>query len=123
MFMRWFSTLFAGLVVFSATLAAGPLSGRRAPGFALPDVNFNYHDLYDYRGKVVLLEVMRTNCPVCNTFQKTLEKVRAKFGTKVQILTIVVPPDTTATVGQFIAQHNVKTPILFDMGQATASYL
>jgi peroxiredoxin len=121
--MRLFPILFAGLAVFSTVAMAGPLSNRRAPGFALPDVNFNYHDLYDYRGKVVLLEIMRTDCPVCNTFPRVLEKVRARFGAKLQVLTIVIPPDNTNTVGQFIARHNFSTPILFDMGQATASYM
>jgi peroxiredoxin len=121
--MRLASLVIAGLALLSSAAVAGPLSNRRAPGFALPDVNFNYHDLYDYRGKVVLLEIMRTDCPVCNVFPRVIEKVRTKFGAKVQVLTIVIPPDSTQTVGQFIARHNIKTPILFDMGQATASYM
>jgi peroxiredoxin len=121
--MRLFLAVIAVLVLICSAASAGPLSNRRAPGFALPDVNFNYHDLYDYRGKVVLLEIMRTDCPVCNVFPRVLEKIRARFGAKVQVLTIVIPPDNTQTVGQFIARHNIKTPILFDMGQATASYM
>ena len=28
---------------------------RRAPGFALPDSKMEVHDLYDYRGKPVIL--------------------------------------------------------------------
>ena len=67
--MRLFLTLFAAFALLPAALSAGPLSGRRAPGFALPEVvTFNYHDLYDYRGKVVVLEFMRSDCPACNTF-------------------------------------------------------
>ena len=121
--MRWFLTLIAGLVLVSGAWAAGKHAGRRAPGFALPDINLNYHDLYDYRGKVVLIEFMKTDCPVCNTFPRILEKLRTAFGAKLQILTVVIPPDNTNTVGQFIARHSVKTPVLFDSGQMTTSYV
>lgn len=120
--MRSFLTLTAGIVLAAASFAQSH-AGRRAPGFSLPDLNFNYHDLYDYRGKVVLLEFMKTSCPVCNSFQRVHEKLRTKYGAKLQILTVVLPPDTQATVGQFISQHQVKTPILFDSSQVLASYL
>ena len=60
------SRLCVGLYLSALTmLAAGELSGRRAPGFALPDLNLNYHDLADLQGRVVLLEIMQTTCPHC----------------------------------------------------------
>jgi peroxiredoxin len=121
--MRWFAIVVAALTFTCAAKAAGEHAGRRAPGFALPDINMNYHDLYDYRGKVVLIEFMKTDCPVCNTFPVILDQIRTKFGNNIQILTVVIPPDNTNTVGQFIARHNLKTPILFDMGQMTTSYV
>jgi peroxiredoxin len=99
------------------------LANRRAPGFALPDLDFNYHDLYDYRGKVVLLDIIQTSCPICNSSHKILETIRQKFQGKVQILTIATVPDTQDTVRKFIAANSVKTPILFDCSQVTGSYL
>ena len=110
--------LLAALSVF----AAGNLSNRRAPGFSLPDSQFRQYDLADYRGKVVLLEIMRTSCPSCQKLAVTLERVRAKYGNKIQVLTIVNPPDTQATVAQFTSTFGVKTPVLFDSGQVAASY-
>ncbi len=110
--------LLAALSVF----AAGNLSNRRAPGFSLPDSQFRQYDLADYRGKVVLLEIMRTSCPSCQKLAVTLERVRAKYGNKIQVLTIVNPPDTQATVAQFASTFGVKTPVLFDSGQVAASY-
>ncbi|MBK5291535.1 MAG: TlpA family protein disulfide reductase [Acidobacteriia bacterium] len=110
--------------VFSFSLpGAGTLSGRRAPGFALPDLNLNYHDIFDYRGKVVILEIIQTSCPVCNSMQKILETIRLKHGGKVAVLSLVNPPDTQTTVNQFVVKNQIKSPILFDCGQVSAVYM
>ena len=111
-------------LAFSGAFAADSLSNRRAPGFSLMDVNFNQHDLADYRGKVVLVEFMRTDCPVCLGFASIIEKVKAKYGTRVEVLTIVnSPPDNLQSVTQYISTYKVKNPILFDCGQVAASYM
>ena len=47
-------------------------SNRRAPGFSLPDSAFEQHDPQDYRGKVLLVDVMLTTCPICNQLADTL---------------------------------------------------
>jgi peroxiredoxin len=96
---------------------------RRAPGFSLPDVTQKQHDLADYRGKVVLLDVMRTSCPHCEELTGTLEKVKTKYGPKIQILSIVMPPDNLTTVKKYMADHKMTTPVLFDCGQVAASYV
>jgi len=111
------------LFCFSTILAATEHSGRRVPGMALPDSNVNYHDLYDYRGKIVLLDLIQTSCPVCNSSQRIFETIRQKWPDKVAVLSIVTPPDTQETVRRFIAQNNVKSPVLFDCGQAVAALL
>jgi peroxiredoxin len=102
---------------------AGPLSGRRVPSFALPDSGMKYHDVLDHRGKVLIIEVMQTACPHCRVVAQTLERVKARYGAKVGILSIVVPPDTQSTVATFIAQNRISYPILFDCGQASAALL
>jgi peroxiredoxin len=113
----------AFLLLAVSAFAAGPLANRRAPGFALPDLDFNYHDLYDYRGKIVLLEIVQTGCPSCNASAKIFETIRQKFPGKVQLLTIVTVPDTQDSVRAFVARNGVKTPMLFDCSQVTGSYL
>lgn len=108
----------------AATLmASGELSGRRAPGFSLPDLNLKQHDSQDYRGKILLVEIMQTACPHCATFSSTLEEVIAKYHGQVAALTIVNPPDNISTVKRYISEHNITVPILFDCGQVSASYL
>lgn len=119
-----FSVAALAAVTAASLQAAGELSNRRAPGFALPDSNINYHDLADYRGKIVLLDLIKTSCPVCNSSHKILESVRQKYPDKVTILTIVpATEDNAGTVRQFVANNSVKTPMLFDCGQVMASYL
>src|SRR5215831_3756398 len=71
----------AALISFLAASAlfAADFS-RRAPGFSLPDVKTEQHDLADSRGKVVILEFMQTTCPHCAAFADVLEQVQQKYG-------------------------------------------
>jgi peroxiredoxin len=103
--------------------ASGDLSHRRAPGFALPDATFeHYYDLQDYEGKVVIIDIMSTRCPHCLLTSTTLEQVKARYGAKVAILEVVLPPDNQASIAKFIQTNNVTVPVVCDMGQMTASY-
>jgi peroxiredoxin len=116
--MRYFLAL-----ILSVTGLLAADAPRRAPGFALPDVRMQVHDLYDYRGKPVILEFMQTTCPHCAAFVPTLQKIEAKYGERLQILAVVVPPDNLNTVAQFVEGHKITFPVLFDMGQAAYSYV
>src|SRR5262245_22312531 len=106
----------------AALLASGELSGRRAPGFSLPDSKGVQHDPQDYRGKILIVEFMQTTCPHCVTFAKTLEEASAKYAGKVAVLSIVVLPDTFDKVQNYIRTHKITAPVLFDSGQVAASY-
>jgi cytochrome c biogenesis protein CcmG, thiol:disulfide interchange protein DsbE len=98
--------------------------GRRAPGFSLPDSSLKYYDLQDFRGKVVLIDFMKTDCPKCQELTKTLEQVKAKFGDRIQVLSVVTaPPDNQGTVSKYVAAHKATSPFVFDCGQMTAAYL
>jgi peroxiredoxin len=106
-----------------AASAQGYYSNRRAPGFALPDSSFKRYDLQDYRGKWLLIDFMRTDCPHCKALTGVLEKAKLRYGVKIAVLKIVLsPPDTQATVAKYIAENKVTSPMVFDMGQVAASY-
>lgn len=113
----------AAAVLIPLLVCGGSLSNRRAPSFTLPDAKLVYHDILDYRGKVLIIDFMQTTCPHCATLSGTLEKIKAKYGEKLAILSIVNPPDTTATMAQYSAKHKISTPLLFDYGLTTAAYL
>jgi peroxiredoxin len=103
--------------------ASGELSDRRAPGFALPDPSYErYYDLQDYAGKVVLIDIMSTRCPHCLLAATTMEQVKARYGDKIAILEVVLPPDNQQSISKFIQINNVTVPVVCDMGQMTASY-
>jgi hypothetical protein len=53
----------------------------------------------------------------------TLEKVKAKYGDKVMILSVVLPPDNQATVAKYVSVNKITTPIVCDQGQMTISYV
>ena len=117
-------TILAVLLCTAALFAAGENSGRRAPGFALPDSKMQVFDLADYRGKIVLLELMQTTCPHCVRFADVLDRVQKKYGDKVAILAVVNSRgDDQNTVAQYISGHGITYPILFDAGQMAYSYL
>lgn len=122
----FFSTLLSLTLVLGAALtqlSAQSLSGRRAPSFSLPDPQLIQHDLLDYRGKWLLLDFMRTDCPHCKALTKNIESIKAKYGAKLAVLSVVIsPPDTTVTVGKYITENKVTSPIVFDQGQVAISY-
>ena len=114
-------TILATLFCALALSAADP--GQRAPGFALMDSKGDLHDLYDFRGKPVIVEFMQTTCPHCANFAGTLERVKAKFGNSIGILAVANPPDSPSSVDAFIKGHFIQYPVVFDMGQVAYSYV
>jgi peroxiredoxin len=99
---------------------------RRAPSWSLYDSRGQMRDLLDYRGKIVVLEMMQTTCPHCGAFADILEKVQPKYGDRVAILAVVTvlgsAADTPDKVQAYISGHRITYPILFDMGQMQYSY-
>jgi peroxiredoxin len=114
--MKWILFLTAACVLSAQ-------SPRRAPGFSLPDLKLQQHDLMDNRGQVVFVDFIQTACPACLKLSAALEEVKAKFGDKVAVITIVNPPDNQATVARYVATNHVTSSVLFDCGQVTASYV
>jgi|SRR5579871_517201 len=114
-------TIIAALVCAAALCAAD--ASRRAPGFSLPDVRTQEHDLADYRGRVVILEFIQTTCPHCNAFANILNQVQQKYGERVAILSVVNPPDDLKSISTYIGNHKITYPVLMDCGQVAYSYL
>jgi thiol-disulfide isomerase/thioredoxin len=71
---------------------------------------------------VVLIDIMSTRCPHCLLASTTLEQVKARYGDKVAILEVVLPPDNQQTIAKFVQTNNITVPVVCDMGQMTASY-
>ena len=87
-------------------------------------MSLQQHDLYKYRGKVVILNVMKTACPHCLSFSKNLARVEDKYEPRVKVIDIVnSPPDNQSTVQKYLISNGLSQLVLFDQGQVAASYL
>lgn len=115
--------LFA-ILLCSAFAASAQLALRRAPSWALVDSTGRMHDLLDYRGKVLVLEMMQTTCPHCAAFADVLSQIPGKYGDKVAVVAVAsIPQDNPEKVKQYILGHKVTYPIVFDAGQMQYSYV
>jgi peroxiredoxin len=103
--------------------AAGEYSNRRAPGFSLSDSHFQQHDTQDYRGKVLLVDFIQTTCAVCKRLTDILVQVKANYGDKIGMMSIMTLPDNYQTVDKFATERKIPWPMLFDSGQVMMSYL
>lgn len=116
----------ARLTVFFAialTVSAQGLVNRRAPSFSLPDSALKQYDILDYRGSWLLLGFIGTGSSDSKEFSKKLEAVKAKHGSKVGILSVLIsPPETQATAAKYVSETKITTPILFDSGQVAIAY-
>src|SRR5438270_8362080 len=96
-------TLIAGV----ALMAAGDYSNRRAPGFSLADSHYQQHDPQDYRGKVLIVDIMSTQCKTCLKLADILVQAKSKYGDKLGILSVVTLPDNQTTADAFAREHKV----------------
>ena len=111
------------MLLCAAAIINAQQAPKRAPGFCLIDTAGQWRDLYDYRGKVVVLEFMQTTCSHCAAFAPTLAAINQKYAGRVQVLSVALPPDTPATMMEYVKGHQLTYPVLMDMGQAAASYV
>ena len=81
------------------------------------------YDPQDYRGKILIVELMQTTCEHCEKFSGILQEAAGKYRGRVVILSVVNPPDNAATVKKYVDEHKISIPVLFDCGQMAASYL
>ena len=122
MIRRVLGAVLAAMLLCSGLSGQSP-SGRRAPGFSLPDAAFTQHDLYDYRGRWLMLVFVKTDSATSKALSQLLESKKAQWGAKADVLSVAVtPPDNQATISKYTAETKITTPIVFDQGQAAASY-
>jgi peroxiredoxin len=111
------------LIAAVALMAAGDYSNRRAPGFSLADSHYQQHDPQDYKGKVLIVDIMSTKCQACLRLADLLVQAKAKFGDQIGILSVVTLPDNYSIADAFARDHKITWPVVFDSGQMIASYL
>ena len=99
-----------------------PTVARPASRFPIPNTS-TITTCRTIAARLLLIDIMSTTCPHCQLLTTTLEKVKARYGDKVAILEVVLPPDNQTHDFPSTADVNkVTVPMICDMGQMTASY-
>ena len=116
--------LFNNRAVQSASVAPALSTvkvGQPAPTFAVSTTS-GLFDLAKAGGKPTLLEVFATWCPHCQRMTLTLDKLHAKYGSRVNVIAVSGAPDniyrtgpeSQADVIAFAEKFKAAYPIAFD---------
>src|SRR2546430_15524409 len=100
------------LFVGVSLLASAGETLRKAPelSFTLPGKGPQL--LSQYRGKVVALSLIFTNCPHCQAESKVLTKFQQEFAARgLQVLAIAVNPNADLLVENFSKDYQVGFPV------------
>jgi thiol-disulfide isomerase/thioredoxin len=87
-------------------------------------MSLQFRDLLDYRGKVVVLEFMKTSCPHCAPFGDVLKDIQTKYTGRVQVIAVAnTQTDNPQSAAAYMQGHGINYPMLWDMGQVGFSYV
>jgi cytochrome c-type biogenesis protein len=104
-----FILLFAVIAGISAAAFFPAVQAARneAPPFTLTSIDGTSFNLSDYRGQVVVLDLMATWCSVCDKEMKELSQLREERPDVVIITITVDPTETDEMLSDYKEKHNV----------------
>ena len=125
---RWWSRwLMDGLIILAVMAAVMSYqarhlisSGEAAPAFTLTDMEGTQRSLSDYRGEKVLLAFWSPWCSVCGMEMGNLEALHESDG--VEVVTVALGYERIEDVQKFIAEHDVKFPVLLGNRETQQAY-
>jgi peroxiredoxin len=103
----------AGLVLAACLLAAAAPVPRQAPGFTFAEPADKQTPLASWKGKVVVIEFMLTQCPHCWRLAQTLNRLQRELGPRgVQAVAVAFDRDLTpATASDFAGRAAIGFPV------------
>ena len=99
---------------FSCRKDPGPQVGDLAPGFTLPDLEGQLHELADLSGRVVVLNYWATWCPPCVDEMPSLQKLHEALGAKGLSVVAVSVDERFEDIGRFVETFELTFTILHD---------
>src|SRR6266853_4538471 len=116
---------FAALLAFGVPAIAVLPTPRRSPEFLIVEPSGKHTLLSSFKGNVVLIEFLMTNCPHCQRTSRTIAKLHQELGPRgFQPIGIAFEPKVTARmVTGFAQQFGVSYPVGYSSPEAVDSYL
>lgn len=117
------ATLMSTAVAFAAPateMEAKAKVGEAAPDFTLDDANGKSHSLSDYKGKIVVLQWINPECPICQRVTKSglVAKMAKEIKTIDKDIVHLAVNSTAGMPGKvsakYLAKHEIKASVLID---------
>jgi peroxiredoxin len=104
--------LLAVMLGFVALLPAKPPVPRPAKEFRCSDANGKPISLSKYKGKVVLIQFLITNCSHCQALSQLLTKLQAEYGPQgFQAFGVAINDATPEMLRRYVKDHEVGIPV------------
>jgi peroxiredoxin len=107
--MSWSALVLAALT--AGTGLAGVEYHAPPPNFAIPSQH-GTRDLYDLRGRVVVIDFWATWCDVCTAEMKYFARAQESFGERLAVLTIT--PDSHDVAATYFRFSKIALPVVED---------
>ena len=114
--------LIAVVAYSSREIGNGGATGANAPNFALADTDGNNFSLLDFRGKVVVLDLMATWCGPCVYEIPHLKEVQQHYSDSVIILSISVGGDSDQGLADFKNEQGATWRFAIDTDDVATKY-
>ncbi len=88
-----------------------------APDFSLTDIDGETFSLSDYKGKVVVLDLMALDCSSCKIVERNLKDIWAEYGDEIEIISVSVWPDRDSV--EDLRNHRDKENITWRIARDT----
>lgn len=107
-----------------ASLPAKPPVPRPARAFACADANGKKISLAAYRGKVVIVQFLITNCSHCQALSKVLTKLQADYGPQgFQAFGVAINDATPDMVRSYVQDQQLGIPVGYAPHDQAIGYL